>query len=155
MTTLARVKAACIFGNAVEQLPEWNLSLDTLSASDRQLAERWINSDSAETFARIVLAVAATKTKGRTAETGEHMLVEAASILRKNPDMKPGTAAAIVARRVVAEGDWRGRVPIGEEGLSNWIQKRLKQRRPAMQRRAERTAEAFRAAWRVFTGQHD
>jgi hypothetical protein len=155
MTTLDRVKSACIFGNAVQQLPEWNLSLDTLSPTDRKLAERWINMDGAETFARIVLAVAATKTKGRPAETaGEFMITEAAGLLRKNRDMKPGTAAAMVARRVVADGDWRGRLEIGEDGLSNWIQTRLKQRRPAMKRQADRTAAAWRAVWRAISGQH-
>ena len=77
-------------------------------------------------FARIVLSVAATKGKGRATQSGEYMLIEAASILFRNPDMDRGTAAAIVAHRVVAEGDWRGRPAIGEAGLSNWIQSRLK-----------------------------
>ena len=145
MTTISRVKSAVHFGDGVQQLSEWNVSLDRLSASDRQIAEQWIKNAGAEIFVRIVLGVAATKGKGRTALGGEHMLVEAAGILLTDPDLTPGTAASIVAHRVVAEGDWRGRVKITEEGLSNWIQARLKLRQSAMERQATRRAAALRA----------
>ena len=137
MTTVSRVRSAVLFGNSVQQLPEWNLSLDTLSATDKQIAERWVNSVGVEVFARIVLSVAATRGKGRPTQSGEYMLIEAAGILLRNPDVDPGTAAATVAHRVVAEGDWRDRPAIGEAGLSNWIQIRLKRRRDAMERQVK------------------
>ena len=146
MTTISRVKSAFHFGNSVQQLPEWNISIDTLSAADRQIAERWVNGVGAEVFARIVLSVAATKSKGRAAQPGEYMLIEAASILCRNPGMERGAAAGNVARRVVEEGDWRGRPAIGEAGLSSWIQSRLKRRSDAMERQANRRAAALRTA---------
>ena len=79
------------------------------------------------------------------------MLFEAVRLLSDKPRMKPGEAAKIVAHRVVTEKDWRGRPPVGEQSLTNWIDDQLKDRQPQTKRaQAKRRAAEKKLSRPIF-----
>lgn len=148
MVTMRRLKSVTFFDG---DEGDWGFSLDKLSAADRRWAEQWIQDAGAGAFFRIARVVAASKGKGRPRIESEHMLFEAAGLLSDNPKLEPGEAAKIVARRVVTEKDWRGRQPVGEKSLTNWIDDQLKDRKPQAKRaQAKRRAAERKLSSPIF-----
>jgi hypothetical protein len=148
MVTMRRLKSVTFFDG---DEGDWGFSLDKLSAADRRWAEQWIQDAGAGAFFRIARVVAASKGKGRPRIESEHMLFEAAGLLSDNPKLKPGEAAKKVARRVVAENDWRGREPVSEEGLTTWIDDQLTDRQPQIKHaQAKRRAAEKKLSRPIF-----
>ncbi len=131
MVTVSRLNSATFFDG---EEGDWDFSLNKLSVSDRQSAEKWIQEAGPGAFFRIARVVAASKGKGRPRLESEYMLIEAVRLLSDNPKMKPSKAAKVVAHRVVTDRDWRGRRPVGEQSLTNWINDQLKDRQPQIKR---------------------
>jgi hypothetical protein len=141
MVTLRRLEAVELF-DGEERAEDWGFSLDGLSASDRHFVERLVQDVGPGRLLRIATVIAASRRRGRARIEAEYLVHEAAGILATNPEMLPGQAASVVARRVVAEEDWRGRRPISEKSLANWIQHALKRRRLDMRRAQAKAREA-------------